>query len=59
MRLGIKLSASGKKVFSIPSYRIDYLPERYNEYNLRPTKLTLEENNRDMKELNLIQIYKR
>ena len=40
---------------SIPSYRIDYLPERYNQNLLLPTKLTLEENNQVMKELNLIQ----
>ena len=40
---------------TIPTYRIDYLPERYNENLLLPTKLTLEENNRVMKELNLIQ----
>ena len=40
---------------TIPSYRIDYLPERYNENLLLPTKLTLEENNQIMKELNLIQ----
>ena len=40
---------------TIPSYRIDYLPERYNENLLLPTKLSLEENNRVMKELNLIQ----
>ena len=40
---------------TIPSYRIDYLPERYNEYLLLPTKLTLEQNNKIMKELNLIQ----
>ena len=40
---------------SIPSYRIDYLPERYNENLLLPTKLTLEQNNQIMKELNLIQ----
>ena len=38
-----------------PSYRIDYLPERYNENLLLPTKLTLEQNNQVMKELNLIQ----
>ena len=41
--------------YTIPSYRIDYLPERYNENLLPPTKLTLEENNQIMKELNLIQ----
>ena len=40
---------------SVPSYRIDYLPERYNENLLLPTKLTLEENNQVMKKLNLIQ----
>ena len=40
---------------TIPSYRIDYLPERYNENLLFPTKLTLEQNNKIMKELNLIQ----
>ena len=40
---------------TIPSYRIDYLTERYNENLLLPTKLTLEENNEVMKKLNLIQ----
>ena len=40
---------------TIPTYRIDYLPERYNENLLLPTKLTLEENNQVMKKLNLIQ----
>ena len=40
---------------TIPSYRIDYLPERYNQNLLIPTKLTLEQNNQVMKELNLIQ----
>ena len=40
---------------TIPSYRINYLPERYNENLLLPTKLTLEENNQVMKKLNLIQ----
>ena len=40
---------------TIPSYRIDYLSERYNENLLLPTKLTLEENNQVMKKLNLIQ----
>ena len=40
---------------TIPSYRIDYLPERYNENLLPPTKLTLEQNNQGMKDLNLIQ----
>ena len=39
----------------IPSYRIDYLPERYNENLLLPTKLSLDKNNKIMKELNLIQ----
>ena len=40
---------------TIPSYRIDYLPERYNENLLLPTKLSLDENNKVMKKLNLIQ----
>ena len=40
---------------TIPSYRINYLPERYNENILLPKKLSLDENNRVMKELNLIQ----
>ena len=40
---------------TIPSYRIDYLPERYNENLLLSTKLSLDENNKIMKELNLIQ----
>ena len=40
---------------TIPSYRIDFLPEGYNENLLLPTKLTLEQNNKIMKELNLIQ----
>ena len=40
---------------TIPSCRIDYLPERYKENLLLPSKLTLDENNKVMKELNLIQ----
>ena len=40
---------------TIPSYRINYLPERYNENLLLHTKLTLEENNQVMKQLNLIK----
>ena len=43
---------------TIPSYRIDYLPERYNQNLLLSTKLSLEENNQIMKKLNLIQQYK-
>ena len=42
---------------TILSYRIDYLPERYNENLLLPTKLSLEENIQVMKELKLIQQY--
>ena len=40
---------------TIPSYRINYLPERYKENLLLPTKLSLEQNNKIMKKLNLIQ----
>ena len=42
---------------TIPSNRIDYLPERYNENLLLPSKLSLDENNQVMKELNLFQKY--
>ena len=40
---------------TIPSYRINYLTERYKENLLLPTKLTLDENNQVMKGLNLVQ----
>ena len=40
---------------TIPSYTINYLPERYNENLLLPTKLTLDENNQVMKELKIVQ----
>ena len=40
---------------TIPSYRLNYLPERYNENLLLPTKLSHEQNNQVMKKLNLIQ----
>ena len=40
---------------TIPSYRIDYLPERYNENLKLSTKLSLDENNQVMKKLSLIQ----
>ena len=40
---------------TIPSYRIDFLPERYNQNLILPTELSLDENNEVMKKLNLIQ----
>ena len=40
---------------TIPTYRINYLPERCNQKLLLPTKLSLEQNNQVMKKLNLIQ----
>ena len=40
---------------TIPSYRIDYLPERYYEKILLATILSLEENNQVMKEIKWIQ----
>ena len=40
---------------TMPSYRKNDLPKRYNENLLLPLKLSLEENNQVMKELNLIQ----
>ena len=39
----------------IPSYRIDYLPERYYENLSLPRKLSLGQNNKNMKELYSIQ----
>ena len=42
---------------TIASFRINYLPKRYNENLLGPTKLTLDESNQVKKELNLIQKY--
>ena len=40
---------------TVPSYRIDFLPERYYENLLLSTKLSLEQNNQFMKEINLFQ----
>ena len=40
---------------TFPKKRIDYLPEKFNENLLLPTKLSLEQNNQVMKGLNLIQ----
>ena len=34
---------------------LTFFPERYNENLLLPTKLTLEQNNKNMKDLNLIK----
>ena len=38
---------------TIPSYRLDNLPERYNESLLKKTELTMKENNTVMKKLGL------
>ena len=38
---------------TIPIYRLDNLPERYNEALLKKTKLTMKENNSVMKKLNI------
>ena len=40
---------------TIPSYRLNHSRERYNENLILSTKLSLEENNKVMKELNLVQ----
>ena len=40
---------------TIPSYRVDYLPERYDENLLLSTKLSTEQNNQDMKDINLVE----
>ena len=44
---------------NILSYRINYLHEKYNQNLQLHTKLTLEENFKVMKELNLFQYYTR
>ena len=38
---------------TIPVYKIDNLPERYNESLLKKTELTMKENDNVMKKLNL------
>ena len=38
---------------TIPAYRIDKLPERYNESLLKKTELTMKENDSVMKKLNI------
>ena len=38
---------------TIPSYRFDNLPERYNEALLKKTELTIKENNSVMEKLNI------
>ena len=42
---------------TILSYRINFLPKKYNQNLLLPTNLYLDENNEVIKELNLIQKY--
>ena len=39
---------------TVPSYRINYLPERYNQNLMIPSKLIFEQNNEVMKKLHLI-----
>ena len=41
---------------TIPSYRLDNLPERYNEALLKKTELTMKQNNSVMKKLNITWI---
>ena len=41
---------------TVPAYKIDNLPERYNESLLKKTELTLKENNTVMKKIKLVQI---
>ena len=38
---------------TVPSFRLDNLPERYNEALLKKTELTMKENNSVMKKLNI------
>ena len=39
---------------TVPSYKIENIPERYNESLLKKTELTMKENNTATKKLNLI-----
>ena len=39
---------------TIPSYKINNLPERYNEASLKKTELSMKKNNSVMKKLNII-----
>ena len=49
-----KLHASPDVIHdTIPSYRINYLPERVGEFLVRTTTLTLDENKNGMKKLSL------
>ena len=41
---------------TIPYYKIDNLPERYNESLLKKSELTLKENKAVMKKLNITQL---
>ena len=43
---------------TIPSHRLNYLPEKNNQNLLLPTKISLDQNNQFMKELHLIKKYK-
>ena len=54
--LSIKLYTINEVIHdTITCYRINYIPERYNENLLRSTNLTFEEINHVIKKLNLIQ----
>ena len=41
---------------TIPTYHIDKVPERYNEAFVKPTQLTMTENDSVMKKLKITQI---
>jgi len=40
---------------TVPTYKLNYKPERYKQNLLLPTELSLGENNQVLKKLNLIQ----
>lgn len=46
VQIGLINSIQLQKLYTFPSYRINYLPERYNEALLKKSKLTINENNR-------------
>ena len=56
VQIGVIINAKTEVIHdTIPSYRIIYLPERYNQNLLLPRKLSLDEHNEVMEKLNLIQ----
>ena len=56
VQIGLIIYIKSQKLLMIPfpSYKLNNYPERYNEALLQKSRLTLTENNKVMKKLNLI-----